>query len=155
MLNIILISLCLIFCCESIECAPWIAYGDVTIAPYTAVDNPITNINGLAGEQSFPYIVPAGYQLTITYMQAEGPTTPQFGIFIWLGPPPATNARSLISCTTAGGSTQLYGMQLIIPPGSIVNLRCMNNTATPWVNGFCIQGTLDAVPLSSTSFKGG
>jgi hypothetical protein len=144
MLKILLISFMSLF--SVISADDWICYGTITLNPFTYIDNPTTNLNGLVGEQSFPYTVPAGKQLRVTYMQTEGPATPQFGMFIWLGAAPATNAKSLISCTTAGGSTQLYGMNLIIPEGKIVNIRCMNNTATAWVNGFCVQGLLEDMP---------
>lgn len=141
MFKILLISLMSFL---SVVCAEdWIAYGTVTLVPFSNIDNPPTNTNGIIGEQSFPYIVPPGKQLRITYLQTEGPPTPQFGMFLWIGVSPATNPKAIISCTTPGGSTQLHGMNIIIPSGKIVNIRCANNTNAPWVNGFYVQGILE------------
>lgn len=122
----------------------WVAYGTTTIQPYEYIDNPKLNHVGLIGEiDRFPYIIPEGYKLTLKYLQVEGPASPQFGMALWIGKEPAENKKSVISCTTPGGSTQLSGMDIIIPAGKTINIRCMNNTALPWVNGFFLSGTLD------------
>ena len=123
----------------------WMAYGTFVLAPYTNTDNPNCNLLGLAGEVTLPYRVPDGYNLTIDYLQIEGPAGPQVGMALWLGDAPCSNAKSIISCTTAGGSTQLQGMLITIPEGEIVNIRVMNNTAIPWCNGFYLQGQLHPV----------
>lgn len=124
------------------HCENWMSYGTFVLAPYTNTDNPPSNILGLEGEASFPFTVPDGYELTIDYIQIEGPAGPQVGMALWLGEMPCENSKSIISCTTAGGSTQLYGMNITIPSGQIVNIRVMNNTAIPWCNGFYLQGFL-------------
>ena len=120
----------------------WVAYGTFQADPFTYIDNPETNLLGLRGEVTLPYTVPEGYELTIHYLQIEGPAGPQVGMALWIGDYPCTNAKSIISCTTAGGSTQLEGMYITIPAGQTVNIRVMNNTAIPWVNGFYLQGEL-------------
>lgn len=124
----------------------WRAYGTFVLAPYTNTDNPDTNILGLEGEVKLPYTVPEGYELTIDYLQIEGPAGPQVGMALWLGEMPCENSKSIISCTTAGGSTQLHGMNITIPEGQIVNIRVMNNTAIPWCNGFYLEGFLSKKP---------
>ena len=128
------------------HCEDWVAYGTFILAPYTNTDNPDTNILGLDGEVKLPYTVPAGYQLTIDYMQIEGPAGPQVGMMLWIGDMPCENSKSVISCTTPGGSTQLYGMNIKIPEGQTVNIRVMNNTTIPWCNGFFLQGFLSKKP---------
>lgn len=120
----------------------WTAYGTFIAAPYDLIDNPTTNLLGLPGEVSLPYLVPDNKHLVIDYLQIEGPDSPQVGMALWLGEPPCKNEKSIISCTTPGGSTQLSGMRIEIPSGHIVNIRVMNNTAVPWCNGFYLQGTL-------------
>ena len=121
----------------------WMAYGTFTIPPYTNVDNPQTNLLGLEGEVTLPFTVPENSELTITYIQIEGPDSPQVGMALWLGDLPCENSKSIISCTTPGGSTQLHGMKIVIPAGEIVNIRVMNNTPVAWCNGFYLQGSLD------------
>lgn len=120
----------------------WVAYGTFTINPYTNLDNPSTNLLGLPGEVTLPYTVPEGYDLVIDYLQIEGPDSPQVGMMLWLGDHPCQNSKAIISCTTAGGSTQLNGMTINIGSGQIVNIRVMNNTGLPWCNGFFLQGYL-------------
>jgi len=120
----------------------WVAYGTFQADPFTYIDNPETNLLGIEGEVSLPYTVPEGYCLTIDYLQIEGPAGPQVGMALWLGDYPCENSKSIISCTTAGGSTQLQGMLITIPEGQTVNIRVMNNTAIPWCNGFYLQGQL-------------
>jgi len=120
----------------------WMAYGTFTINPYTNLDNPSTNLLGLAGEVTLPFTVPDGYDLVIDYLQIEGPDSPQVGMMLWLGEHPCQNSKAIISCTTAGGSTQLNGMVITIGSGQIVNIRVMNNTGLPWCNGFFLQGYL-------------
>ena len=120
----------------------WVAYGTFQAAPYNFIDNPETNICGIDGEVTLPYTVPDGHSLTIHYLQIEGPASPQVGMALWLGDYPCDNSKCLISCTTAGGSTQLEGFSITINAGQKVNIRVMNNTALPWVNGFFLQGCL-------------
>lgn len=120
----------------------WMAYGTFQANPYTCIDNPSVNLLGIHGEVSLPYTVPEGYILVIDYLQIEGPDSPQVGMMLWLGSPPCTNRKCVISCTTAGGSAQLNGMSLILAAGKTVNIRVMNNTSLPWVNGFFLQGRL-------------
>jgi len=120
----------------------WTAYGAFVAAPYAFIDNPTTNLLGLDGEASLPYVVPADKHLVIDYLQIEGPDGPQVGMMLWLGDYPCENSKAVISCTTPGGSTQLSGMRINIPSGEIVNIRVMNNTGIPWVNGFYLQGNL-------------
>lgn len=120
----------------------WTAYGTFIASPYTFIDNPTTNLVGIDGEVSLPYIVPENQHLVIDYIQIEGPDSPQVGLALWLGDYPCTNEKSIISCTTAGGSTQLMGMYIDIPAGEKVNIRVMNNTGVAWCNGFYLQGTL-------------
>lgn len=139
-----IIFLFLIFKVGVLFSDPWIAYGTVVIPPYEYQDNPPLSQNGLLGEvERFPYTVPQGYKLTINFIQVEGPTGPQFGMMLWVGSQPVTNAQGIISCTTIGGSTQLHGMQIVIPSGKTLNIRCMNNTGIAWANGFFIMGSLD------------
>lgn len=128
------------------HCEDWRAYGTFVLPPYANADNPDTNMLGLEGEVKLPYTVPEGYELTIDYMQIEGPDAPQVGMMLWLGEHPCENSKAVISCTTAGGSTQLYGMNITIPEGQIVNIRVMNNTAIPWCNGFYLQGFISKKP---------
>lgn len=128
------------------HCQDWRAYGTFVLDPYTNTDNPDTNILGVEGEVKLPFTVPEGYRLTIDYLQIEGPAGPQVGMMLWIGDYPCTNDKGVISCTTAGGSTQLNGMSITIPEGQIVNIRVMNNTAIPWCNGFYIQGFLSKQP---------
>lgn len=128
------------------HCEDWRAYGTFVLPPYANADNPDTNMLGLDGEVKLPYTVPDGYELTIDYLQIEGPDAPQVGMMLWLGDYPCENSKAIISCTTAGGSTQLYGMNITIPSGQIVNIRVMNNTAIPWCNGFYLQGFLSKQP---------
>ncbi len=120
----------------------WMAYGTFKLAPHTNTDNPPTNLLGLEGEVTLPYFVPPGHYLIIDYLQVEGPDGPQVGMALWLGDDPCTNEKCIISCTTPGGSTQLDGMKIKISEGQLVNIRVMNNTAIPWVNGFFLQGKL-------------
>lgn len=120
----------------------WMAYGTFVLPPYANSDNPKCNFLGLEGESQLPYTVPEGYSLTIDYLQIEGPDGPQVGMALWLGEHPASNPKSIISCTTPGGSTQLQGMRIKIPSGKKVNIRIMNNTPLAWCNGFYLQGTL-------------
>lgn len=124
------------------HCQDWRAYGTFVLPPYANTDNPPCNLLGLDGEVTLPYIVPEGYSLTIDYMQIEGPDGPQVGMALWVGDYPCENSKSIISCTTPGGSTQLYGMNITIPAGKIVNIRVMNNTHIPWCNGFYLEGYL-------------
>ena len=152
MLKTILISLCLLcFTCKPIYADPWIAYGTTVMASGTFLDNPTTSLNDVIGERSLPFVVPTGYQLTITYMEVEGNSCDyssnysQFGMSLWLGTVYSSNDFGLLSCTSAGGSNQCNGFKIIIPAGKTVNIRCMNNTPTMWAFGFCVQGTLDPV----------
>ncbi len=127
----------------------WIVYGTTTLAPGAVIDNPTPNVLGITEEvTSLPYTVPAGYNLTITDMQVEGPAcnygsaSSQFGMGIWLGPLPATNAKWVASCTTVGGSNQNVNMNVNLSSGTIFNIRLMNNTSAAWVDGWYIQGVL-------------
>lgn len=129
---------------------PWIVYGTVTLTSGQVVDNPIPNSNGIIGEQTIlPYTVPEGYNLIITNMQVEGPAcdyssnSSQFGMGIWLGTAPCTNAKWVISCTTTGGSNTISNSNIILPAGTIFNLRMMNNTSAAWVDGWVVQGYLE------------
>lgn len=131
----------------------WIMYGIVTLSPNSVVDNCAPNACGLVDEiTSFPYTVPAGYELVIDSMGIEGPALDtsnnhsQTGFFVWLGDFPCTNAKALMSCTTTGGSTQLVDMGMRIPAGKKVNIRVMNNTTQSWVNGWYLKGSLNAIP---------
>ena len=124
------------------DCSNWMAYGTFVLNPYTNTDNPPTNLLGLEGEVTLPYLVPEGHYLIIDYLQVEGPDGPQVGMALWLGNDPCMNEKCIISCTTPGGSTQLDGMKIKISEGQLVNIRVMNNTAIPWVNGFFLQGKL-------------
>jgi hypothetical protein len=126
----------------------WIIYGVTSVAIYEFVDNPTPNTIGLVDEiDSFPYVVPDGYNLIINSMGIEGPGPSsadgnQVGIALWIGDLPCTNDKSIMSCTTPAGSTQLTGLKFIIPSGKKVNMRMMNNTPYAWANGWYIQGEL-------------
>jgi hypothetical protein len=130
------------------NCEDWRAYGFFMLDPYAASDNPKCNLLGLRGESRLPYTVPDGYELVITYMQIEGPDSPQVGMMLWLGDFPCTNEKSLMSCTTPAGSVQMHGMELPIPAGQTINLRIMNNTGVAWVNNFYIEGFLHKLPVN-------
>lgn len=159
LLNMLLLSLCLATTSYAApnrdmkakafyNCEDWRAYGTFVLDPYACSDNPQCNLLGLDGEVSLPYTVPEGYQLVIDYLQIEGPDGPQVGMALWLGDHPCTNEKSIISCTTAGGSTQLHGMEIPINAGQTVNIRIMNNTHIPWCNGFYLQGFLHKLPVN-------
>lgn len=123
----------------------WIVYGVFVLGAYENCDNPPANHVGIVGEESLPYVVPKGYNLVISSMGIEGPAPhdlEQVGMALWLGNMPCTNDKSIMSCTTMGGSTQLINLAFIIPAGQTVNARMMNNTHIPWANGWYIQGTL-------------
>lgn len=139
---------CLLLCANlNADPFDWVAYSAFQLTAGHLVDNPSLNNAGIEGEiSSFPYTVPSGYNLIIDYIQVEGPDAPQFGMFVWLGEFPCTNAKAIISCTTPGGSIQLHGMNIKIPEDTKVNIRCMNNTLLNWIFGIYLQGHLEAIP---------
>jgi len=153
-LNLKIRALSLIFIClfsYSYANIPWIVYGTTLVPAGNVIDNPIPNSNGVVGEIiSLPYLVPEGYELVITNMQVEGPpydnsvSWSQFGMGVWLGTFPCTNAKWIASCTTIGGSHQNNDMNIILKSGTILNIRLMSNTQIGWIDGWYVQGYLQS-----------
>lgn len=125
---------------------PWIVYGQSTIPYNGSVDNPAANAAGVIGQASLPYTVPPGYFLTIEAWGVEAYATAGLvGMFPWLGPPPATNAKALHTNMANTESHETLGARYRLPPGTIVNIRIMNTENPAQVVGWYISGTLTPI----------
>ena len=126
---------------------PWLVYGATTVSPWTNVDNPQPNVNGLVGEvTSLPYTVPAGYNLVITNYGIEGGKAPQYALIPWVGEPPVTNNQGLMTCAAAYGSNAYSGMTWILPSGMKLNARISNSGDTdPYCYGWFLSGYLQPI----------
>lgn len=136
--------------------APWTAYGQCTTVPNGSVDNPTANLNGLRGEVSLPYTVPAGKELWLTAYGGEAynvPTTssgaPQGVVYVpYIGTtPPSSNNVFLHSVYASLRSNETTGVNFIIPAGKTLNYRVQSSYTLAWVVGWYMRGTLRDVPL--------
>jgi hypothetical protein len=125
---------------------PWVAYGQ-TLVPYnTAVDNPPANAAGAIGEVSLPYTVPEGFYLEITSFGVEAYNTAGLvGIFPWIGPKPATNAKALHTVMANDHYEESTGLRYRFPPGAIINIRIMCTENPAQVVGWQVTGRLIAI----------
>lgn len=129
--------------------SPWVVYGQTAIPAYGALDNPAPNLNGLLGEVTLPYTVPAGKILVLTGWGFEGLPT-AFGVCIpWIGSGPITNAKCLPSVGPALASYYITGTNFQVPAGKIVNVRLLNGTSgNNFVCAWMMQGYLMDVPAT-------
>lgn len=125
---------------------PWIVYGQTAIPINSSVTNPAPNVNGLLGEvAALPYVVPVGRQLILTAWGIEGNRDPFSVLFPWIGEPPATNAKALMSAGSMAGMGVLSGVRFVIPESKKVNVNLINGSAYPMVHGWFVQGELVAL----------
>jgi len=124
----------------------WIVYGQTAIPSQVAVDNPTPNTAGVLGEvSSLPYTIPAGKMLALTSYGVESYEHPgTVVLFPWLGSPPATNEKALMSVGADGGSNEIRGANWHLPAGTIVNVRLIVGEATQsaWVYAWYMFGRL-------------
>lgn len=141
-----------IFCFLSIFCYAennWIVYGATIVKPYSNIDNPQPNVNGLVGEViSLPYRVPDNKQLVITNYAIEGGKSPQYALIPWIGSQPITNDKCIMTCAAAYGSNLYNGMKWILPSGTILNVRISNssNDGFAYAFGWYLEGYLQPNP---------
>lgn len=123
--------------------SPWIVYGQTEIPVNSSVSNPTPNTNGLVGEvATLPYLVPDGHRLVLTGWGIEGNRDPFSVLFPWIGEPPATNAKALMSAGSMAGMGVFTGVRFVVPAGKKVNVHLINGSAYPMVHGWFVQGEL-------------
>lgn len=120
---------------------PVLAYGQSLVAPGTAVDNPAPCLNGLIGEISLPYVVPAGMTLVLTDYGIEGFPGGDMAIIPWIGNGPPTTAQCLPTCRTIDATLQITSA-FHIPAGKVLNARLVYTGSVPgiitawWMRGY-------------------
>lgn len=126
---------------------PWICYGQQAGPSNAAIDNPPANLNGILGEVTLPYTVPAGQTLVLNGWGIEAYETiaGSFVLVPWIGDLPATNAKCLHSVLASADSNSTTGFEYHIPAGKKLNARIMcseagNPVAGWWMSGFLITG---------------
>ena len=129
----------------------WLTEGQ-TLLPSSSVDNPVCNHpDGQLNLHDWPYLVPPGKKLRISYMTLEGyKDTGIVAMFLFTGTTPLGTSHAIDDprCTPTlaaeGGSRQFHGLGWEFGPGTTVNLRLQN--AQPghydWIYGWSVGGEL-------------
>lgn len=140
------------------NCLPWVIHNqttfplDPTASPSTSIIliNPPGYAAGLVGEiTTLPYQVPAGKQLTITYLAIEG----LWGaaMFPWIGVTPDDPGRVVTTFTAPpvppgypyGPGTCEWHPEFTIPAGSWLNLSLRGfNAPGDYMYGWMMAGKL-------------
>ena len=123
----------------------WVSYGQTLLAPSQSIDNPAPNLNGLGGEVTLPYTVPAGQQLVLTSWGIEGTPGGDSAIIPYVGTVFSQNSQGLPTCRTVDGVSQVNGMW-VIPAGTTISARIVYaGGVQPIVFGWWIQGYRELV----------
>lgn len=127
--------------------SPWICYGQQAGPSNSAIDNPTTNSNGIIGEVSLPYTVPAGKKLIVTGwgIEAYESVAGSFVLVPWIGTGSPTNNMCLHSVLSSTQSNYSTGFEYHIPAGKVFNARIMCSEANNPVAGWWISGRLEDV----------
>lgn len=128
---------------------PWTIYGQTQPIYNGAVDNPPANSNGIVGEASWPYTVPAGKYLELTGLVGEAYSQVASGLVYapYIGvSPPTTNAPFLFSVYADNATNEARSIRFHIPAGKVLNLRIMSNENPSQVVGWAATGRLCDAP---------
>ena len=126
---------------------PWICYGQQDGPSGQAIDNPKSNLAGVLGEVSLPYVVPPGKILVLKGwgIEAYESIAGSFVLVPWLGEGPATNDKCLHSVLASAQSNSASGFEYHLPAGTKLNVRIMCSEAGNPVAGWWISGSLEDV----------
>ena len=135
---------------------PWVAYGQTAIGAGLMHLDPHPNKGPVVGAiTAWPYVVPAGYNLTITGYGVEGNATGNT-IFPILGPLPAGAiigdsayapwwnqiAAAALYSVAGTHSKAEFGFQFQLPAGTEVHVGIINSSPYNLVHGWFLQGEL-------------
>lgn len=134
---------------ECVNERPWSIYGQTMPIFQGAVDNPEANANGIIGEASWPYTVPAGKYLELTGFIGEAYAQVPYGLVYapYIGAsPPASNKPFLFSVYADNATNEARSIRFQIPAGKVLNLRIMSNENPAQVVGWAATGRLCDAP---------
>lgn len=130
---------------------PFICVGQTTIDSTGSVINPSTNVNGLVGESTLPYVVPANKILHITRLSVE----PLWGaaLILFVADDSIIQTSNCLCTYSSGGKlapntstdalidSKVWDTDYYIPAGKKLNLR-LSGTLANWTYGWCVGGEL-------------